>query len=134
MAFQQQPIQNFIGSGLTFPIQLENGKGKLFTGFELVRSSLRMILAWPYGHRFLLGEFGSRIEELLEEPNDEILKNILETFIIDAISDWEKRVEVISVDIQDKTATELTVNLTYRIVNTQSVDNFIFPFYRQIIY
>jgi len=134
MPFEQQPIQNFIGTGLTFPIKLINGRGVLVTGFDLIKSSLYMILSWPFGNRYFLGEFGSRLEDLLEEPNDEVLKDLLETFIIDAITQWEKRVEVMSVDITNSSPTSLNVNLTYRIINSQLVDNFVFPFYRQIIY
>lgn len=133
MAFQQKPIQDFIGKGITFPIVLENGKPKVESGFQLIRSSIAMILTWPYGTRFFLGEFGSRLEELLEEPNDEILKNLINVFVVDAINDWEKRVELLSVTILDIDYKTIHIGLRYKIINTQLQDNYIFPFYRQII-
>ena len=135
MAFQPQPIENFIGKGLTFPIELSGGRGVIKTGFDLIRQSVRTILSWPYGHRFMLGEFGSRIEELLEEPNDEVSRQLIESFIKDALSTWEKRIQVLELGVENN-STEGTVmiKLTYRIVNSQTVDNFIFPFYRQIKY
>lgn len=138
MPFEQGPVTNFIGQGLTFPIQLENGQGKIFSGFDLIRSSIRMILAWPMFERFLLGEFGSRVEDVLEESNDDILQNLVFSFITDAISSWEKRVELLGVEVErnenDPLNASLQISLTYRIVNSQLIDNFVFPFYRKIIY
>lgn len=139
MAFQQGPIRNFIGQGLIFPIELENGRGKIFTGFDLIRSSIKMILSWPYNQRFFLSQFGSKLEDVLEEPNDDILQNLVYTFISDALSTWEKRIELISVEMnrndEDNSAGySLFISLTYRIINSQIEDNFVFPFYRKIIY
>src|SRR6478735_6022309 len=96
MPFQDVPIQNFIGSGLTFPIELDNGRGVIKTGFDLIRSSIRAIVMWPVGSRFYLAEFGSKLERLIEEPNDDILKQIIYTFIVDPINQWEKRIQLLS--------------------------------------
>lgn len=135
MAFQPQPIENFIGKGLTFPIELSGGRGVIKSGFEVIRSSIRMILSWPYAQRFMLGEFGSRVEEMLEEPNDEISRQLIESFIKDALDTWEKRIQVLELGVENN-STEGTVmiKLRYSIVNSQLVDNFVFPFYRQIKY
>lgn len=137
MAFQQGPIRNFIGQGLIFPIELENGRGKLFTGFDLLRSSIKVILSWPYNQRFLLGQFGSRLEDVLEEPNDDVLHNLVYTFVTDAIATWEKRIELVNVELirnDQRASSSLSLSLTYRIINSQIEDNFVFPFYRKIIY
>lgn len=134
MPFQKQEIQDFIGKGLTFPINVVNGRAPLESGFELIRSSIRVILAWAYGNRYFLGEFGSKLDELLEEPNDQILYNLINTFVIDAIEEWEKRIELRDVVIENSTQTKIEVRLYYKIINTQKEDNFVFPFYRQIIY
>lgn len=132
MPFQEKPIQDFIGSGLPFPIEIVNGRGVVKTGFELIRSSIRTIVGWPEGRRFFLAEFGSRIERLLEEPNDDVLKQIIYTFIVDPINQWEKRISLINASIEDITDHSVQIHLRYRILNSQSEDSFIFPFYRQI--
>lgn len=132
MPFQDKPIQNFIGSGLTFPIELTNGRGVIKTGFDLIRSSIKVIVGWPEGRRFFLAEFGSRLERLVEEPNDDILKQIIYTFIVDPINFWEKRIALIDATIADVDDTRIEIHLRYRILNSQTEDSFIFPFYRKI--
>lgn len=133
MAFDPKKLESFIGSGITLPLRLVNGRVPLDTGVPLIRASIRTIIAWPYGIRFFLNEFGSRVEELLEEPNDNILKNIANTFIADAITRWEPRVEFVGADyIRNDMGDSLDVELAYRIIATQQLDTFIFPFYRQI--
>lgn len=134
MPFQDKPLKDFIGSGIAFPIKLTNGRAVVTSGFELIRSSIQMILGWPVGTRFYLSEFGSKLEELLEEPNDDILKQIIYTFVVDPITVWDKRVSLVDVSLEDITETKLSLRMTYRIVNSQTTDTFVFPFYRNIVY
>jgi phage baseplate assembly protein W len=134
MPFKDKPIKDFIGSGISFPIQLNNGKVVVSSGFELIRSSILMILGWPVGTRFYLSEFGSKLEDLLEEPNDDILKQIIYTFVVDPITVWEKRITLVDVSLEDVTQTKLNLRMTYRILNSQTTDTFVFPFYRNIVY
>lgn len=132
MPFQRDQIQDFIGKSITFPFKLENGRVPLESGFELIRSSIRIILGWPYGERFFLGEYGSKIDSILEEQNDQILYNLLSTFVIDAIGEWEKRIDLIDVIIEESTDTKIKVRIYYKVINSQREDNFVYPFYRQI--
>lgn len=134
MGFNPIPVRDFIGNGLIFPIQLKNGRGILGSGFDLIRASIKSILAFKVGTRFFLPEFGSRLEELIEEPNDEVLKNLVTTFIVDAITQWEKRVSQIDASVIRVDDSKIQVSITYQIKNSQSVDNFIYPFYKQLIY
>lgn len=134
MGFNPIPVQDFIGSGITFPIQLQNGKAVVDSGFNLIRASIKTILSFQVGTRFFLAEFGSRIEELLEEPNDEILRNLINTFVIDAVTKWEKRVSTISTSIDSISDEQINIQIIYQILNSNTVDNFIYPFYKNIIY
>lgn len=134
MPFNKQPIQNFIGNGITLPLELVSGRPPLKTGFDLIKSSIKMILDWSFGSRPFLSEFGSRLNELLEEPNDDILQNVAQVFVKDAISTWEKRIELISADISRNNDTTLSITLVYRVVNSNVVDSYIYPFYSKIIY
>lgn len=135
MPFQSQPVQNFIGNGLIFPIQLSKGKPILVSGFPLIEASIRTILSFTIGNRFMLGEFGSLLEELIEEPNDEILENLINTYVIDAVKQWEQRVVQISVQlINDRDTGSINLSITYQVVNSSSPQNFIYPFYTNIIY
>lgn len=134
MGFNPVPVQDFIGNGLTFPIQLQNGRPLLSSGFDLIQASIRNILSYELGTRFFLAEFGSRLNDLIEEPNDEILANLLNQFIIGAVIKWEKRIQTISTSIVNEDDTTIFISITYQVLNVNTPDNFIWPFYKQIIY
>lgn len=125
----------FIGKGLIFPIQLNSsGRAEVKGGKELLESSLRNILAFVLGTRFFLGEFGTKLEILLQEPNDLITQNLLKDFTVGVIAKWEKRLEVVNIDLESRSDVELHIRITYRIVGTKLEDTFIYPYYSQLIY
>lgn len=128
-------ISQFVGSGIVFPLNTdENGKPRITTGFELVEASLKTILSWHRGTRFMLGEFGSRIEEVLEEPNDDIAYALVKEYTVQAISLFEKRVELLDLVILERNAHILKVQLDYKIKNTNLQNTLIFPYYSVIPY
>ena len=130
---QEDNLVKFIGKGITFPIQLnERGAVIVTSGTQLIRSSLKLILSWPYNTRFFLPEFGSKVEELLEEPNDQILETVVRNFIVESIIKWEKRIEIVNVQIGRPEDTKIDIQLTYRLSNSEIMDSFIFPFYKLI--
>lgn len=131
--FNAAPIQDFIGKGLSFPLILTNGSATLTSGKELIKSSIASILAYSLSQRFFLGEYGTRIEELIEEPNEQLLANVLENFITKALAVWEKRIQVISVTTQTSGLSGIDIDINYIIINTQVEDNFIWPFYTELL-
>lgn len=127
-------VQNdFIGKGITLPLVLVGGRPLLDSGFSLIRASIKTILSWEYGQRFFLNEFGSRLEDLIEEPNDLILQNEINIFVKEALENWEKRIIPIRASIIS-TDGKISLDISYRVLNSQQVDNFIFPFYEKIKY
>ena len=127
----QISLTNFVGSGITFPILLDSsGKPTISTGFPLIKSSLLILLNWALGVKMFNEDFGCRIKELLDEPNNTILASLVITFVRSAIAQWETRITLLNTTIVKVTSDTLEIKLTYVIVNTQQQDSFIFPFYR----
>lgn len=126
--------KDFIGSGLVFPLNIDSSGGvKPETGKALIESSFKNILSTPSGTRYFLGEFKSRLNELIEEPNDSIVLSLMRTFIKEAFKNWEKRIEVY--DIQySKGDKSIIVSISYYIKKTKEEGTFVFPFYNNIIY
>jgi uncharacterized protein len=127
-------LTNYIGKGLVFPVVI-NSKGSvdLSTGFDLINSSIKMILTW--GHtRILLKEFVSILENLLEEPNDPSIKQLAEFFVYDSLRKWEKRIEVIDtfVNILDTGVTEISIH--YKLKSSNIEELLTFPFYKNLTY
>jgi phage baseplate assembly protein W len=136
MAWKQQELEVYIGKGITLPLRLVKGGVPVESGFDLIRSSIKMILAWTFGTRFFLNEFGSRVEELFEEPADLILTELVEHTAEDAINTWEKRVEVVqlSAELDPLEMGKINLTIMYRVKAIDRTDTFIYPFYSQINY
>lgn len=130
MAFENDPtLDAWIGKGLVFPIQLENGKAVISSGFSMIEHSLNNILSWVMGTRFMLGEFGSLLNRLVQSPNDQVLWGLARTYIIGAINKWEKRVTLLEVNFNITSDTSLDIELKYKLTNTQLEQTYIYPFY-----
>ena len=120
----------YIGQGLKYPIEIDSsGAPVLVTGDELIKSSIRTIISYPKGFRLFENEFGARIEELLEEPNDEILEELVQLFIRDALSLYEKRVRVLEVQTTRRNTNEMEVLLNYQILSSGDTGSLVYPFY-----
>lgn len=115
-------------SGLLFPISLVGGKPPISSGIDLIHASLQIILSWPMFTRFYESEFGSRIHEVIEEPNDDILINLVNRFVIDAISTWEQRIHLIETSIEKPSMDKLRVTLVYRIKELNIEDTFYYNY------
>lgn len=126
---------NIIGTGLQSPDSFNsiNGKVKINAGIERINQSICHILNTRIGERFFLPEFGSRLYELVFEPNDYILEDMLVYYISDALGKWEPRIRVLQI-VPEIISYENTVpvNISYNIVNTNLTINFVYPFNREI--
>lgn len=127
--------------GLSFPFRFNRRSGGpqlLSSALEMhqkVRESIFQILNTRIGERLMRPDFGSRLHELVFEPNDTVLHGLIRYYVIDAIKRWEKRVMVNDVTIDpgpDKTDKKtLLVNIVYQLVNGQSAGLLIYPLHRE---
>lgn len=127
----------FIGSGIIFPLEINsNGRSVVRDDISLIKASINHILNWPKNLRFFNESFGSRLEDLLEEPDDSISKSLAKYFIYESIRDWEKRVELKPSDIEILNSDETVINLKimFRLRNTKIEETMIFPFYKNVNY
>jgi hypothetical protein len=123
-------LKKFTGQGIIFPIVInDKGRPNLETGFPLIRASLISIIRWPHATRFFLGQYGARIHELLEEPNDTILRSLVRHFILDSIKTFEKRISLLDIIVIRPRDGSISIKLKYKMINNSEEDNFIFPFY-----
>lgn len=123
----------FIGSGIIFPIIInEEGRPDYINDSRLIVASINMILSWPKNNRYFNENFGSRIEELLHEPSDSVAATLLEFFILEALSTYEKRIILQSVRVVSYNNSVVNIKLKYTITNTKVEDTLIFPYYKDI--
>lgn len=126
---------NIIGTGLKAPESFNPTSGRVESngGVERINQSIRHILGTPVGFRFFVPEFGSRIHELIFEPNDYILRDMLILYVNECLTRWEPRIKVLEVNpVVIEHQNEVPINITYNLVNTNSIYNYVYPFNREI--
>ena len=128
-------LLEIIGTGIAFPLSFTNsrkvGTIRQSNAGERINDSIHIILATRIGERLMNPEFGSRLPELVFEPNDASLKRLLVYYTSDALKRWEKRVEVIRVvilsDYQDD-RNQIGVQIEYTIRNSHMRGSYVYPF------
>jgi len=87
-------------------------------GKDAIRQNVLTILTTKPGERVHQPEFGSRLWELVFEPNDFVIEALAQQFIADAIERFEPRVQLIQVlTIRDEAAGEISFVMRYTIRN-----------------
>lgn len=126
----QNPLNDYLGKGLTYPIQLdENGTPVISGGLDLIKSSLLVILTWD-NYRIFLEDFRCRIVELIEEQNSIVLISVVKVFIRNAITKYEPRIKLLDITVINQDFDKIEFFINYKINNTSIEDSFIYPFYR----
>jgi len=124
---------SYVGTGLASPITLVRGKPVINTNAELINDSIADILSTPIGSKLFLPEFGSRLQELTFEPNDEVVKSMIRLFVYEALNKWEKRINLADIKFEVSGAL-IDCYIEYRILSKHDIDTFIYPFYRKLNY
>lgn len=134
---------NYIGTALEYPLECKSGSARIITGTELINASIHQILLVDVGSLPHNPYFGSNLFRLLFEPLTTIVQSLGATFIAEALKLWEARIEVMSIsstvrnEIINPNGTKLQSNfvnfeITYKIIATNEVATFVFPFYREL--
>lgn len=125
----------FLGTALANPIQLDTlTKPIIVTGERLIKEALQTLLLTQQGTRFMVPEYGSRLLELVYEQNDDVLENLARTFIYQAIEQFEKRIKFVDAVFFYPNEDVINIEIYYEILQSNQIDSFVFPFYREIKY
>jgi uncharacterized protein len=110
------------GRGISFPPRIgPDGRVVWSEGETNVRESIRVILMTEPQERLQLGGFGAGLGRFLFEPNTAPTYMLIQEHITNALTRWEPRLRVESVQVQpdpdDPYAAVATI--TYKLVATQ---------------
>ena len=107
-------MPTFFGPGISFT-RGPNGYFHQLEDTDLIKDNILQILLTNPGERVRLPEFGSRLRELVFEPNDAILEGLAKIYIKEAIERWEDRIEFTGLDfVSDDHELKFGVHFTYR--------------------
>ncbi len=132
---------DFLGKGLKYPFRFQLISGGTEVSIatsrnhDHIRESILQILGTRPGERLMNPEFGSKLNDLVFEQNDEVLKGLIRHYVIDAIKRWERRVVINGVTFDDAPqnidSNLLSVRISYRVVQSQVEGSLVYPFRRE---
>ena len=117
--------------GITLPIQIGNTAfNQSFKTIDQAKSNIKNLLLTKKYERLMQPNFGSGLQELLFEMNDDEFAEKLENTIIDSISTWLPYINVENIDIQQtnemKDTNEVGVSITFRVGETTNLETVTF--------
>ena len=117
--------------GITLPIQIgKTAFNQSFITADQVKSNIKNLLLTKRFERLMQPEFGSGIQELLFNMNDEMFADNLENTIVDTLSKWLPYVNVETINIQQsnefKDNNKVEVSVSFRVSDTQVLDTVTF--------
>jgi phage baseplate assembly protein W len=112
-----------LGRGISFPPRVgPDGRVAWSEGEPNIREAIRVILETGPGERPRLPRFGGGLDTFLFEPNTTGTRRELQDRIGKALADWEPRVTVDSIDVdEDPHEPQAAVaTVSYKLVATQA--------------
>lgn len=101
-------------------------------GTERINQSLFLLFETPKGSRLFLPDYGTDLRLYRFEPNDDILVEELRQSLALDVERWEPRVSVKSIEFyRDSESIDnniLYVHISYRILNSDTIGNFVYPY------
>ena len=126
--------ERIVGRGWAFPLGV-NSRGMITLTSEQseLEQAIIIILSTPIGARVMRPTFGSRLHELLFEPNNIQTAAQARRYVEEALGMWEPRIRVKNVDVspdpQDKDSARLLIQIHYEIKATHDPRSLVHPFY-----
>jgi phage baseplate assembly protein W len=112
---------NFLGVGWAFEPRLDSrGRVALSRGVADIEEAIRIILLTNKGERIMRPTFGSNLFRLQFEPNNAATAGLARRLVIEALEQWEPRIEVLEVYAEPHPENDaaLLIEIEYRIAST----------------
>lgn len=126
----------FLGSGLKFPVQADPGTGRFVMshGADSVKEALYIILMTSTGERLMSPEFGSGLLSYTFMETSATMLNIMKNELKAVILKQEPRISEVGIDMDAVSSPGcLYIHISYKLAQTNTWDNFVFPFYLQTV-
>ena len=130
-----EPAQHdasFVGRGFFWPMEVDHtGSIRLTDGAADIDAAMAVVLATAPGERVMRPDFGCRIWDLLFEPVTANLLGLMAQAVRDALTQWEPRVIVETVDTvpDPRDSAVVSIRVGYRVKATNDRRNLVYPFY-----
>lgn len=122
----------FLGTGFQFPPCVDPGTGRFLTssGEQSVKESVYLILMTQRGERWVIPEFGSDLLSYTFMDPSVTMLNVMSNSLRSVLLEQEPRISDVQIEIDPQVQDGcLIVNIQYRVTESNTRDNLVFPFY-----
>ena len=117
--------------GITLPIQIGNTAfNQSFKTADQAKSNIKNLLLTKRYERLMQPQFGSGLQELLFEMNDDDFADKLESTIVDAMATWLPYITVENIDINQsnelKNSNSVEISISFRVGETPTLETVTF--------
>lgn len=93
------------------------------SGYRHIRESIQQILLTEPGERVMEQNFGCALKELIFEPIDITLYNLIIFRATNALNRWENRIEINSVTVSKPAKDSLQIDIDFTVLSTRATDS-----------
>lgn len=120
----------FLGRGWNFPVALSPSRVLDVEYEEDVRQAVLVILQTNHHERVMRADFGANLRALVHAPLNTTTLSLARHQVEQALVLWEPRIDSVSVRASAAPLqSRLDIEVTYRVRNTNTFYNLVYPFY-----
>jgi phage baseplate assembly protein W len=129
---------DFLGRGIAFPLQLQNGVLAMNAYDAQVKQSIHLILSTAKGERVMRPDFGAGLERFAFEPDNGLTAMLVQQEVKEVLMQYEPRIDVLDVSVVEPGGKdsgngirtgELYISIDYKVKTTNTTGNLVYPFY-----
>ena len=124
--------KKYLGVGIAFPMDIDgHGQVAMNSYEDHVRQSILLIMQTAKGERVMRPDFGAGLQTLVFEPAGPATAAMVQHEIQQALLRNEPRIDVLSVQVTADPSQPgvLTINVNYRLRQTDTIYNVVYPFF-----
>jgi phage baseplate assembly protein W len=124
--------KKYLGVGMAFPMDVDGQGQVVLNSYEdHVRQSILLIMQTAKGERVMRPDFGAGLQTLVFEPAGPATAAMVQHEVQQALLRNEPRIDVLSVQVTADPAQPgvLTINVNYRVRQTDTIYNVVYPFF-----
>ena len=124
--------KEFLGQGWKFPVGVGSTGQIEMSKYETdIHEAIWIILGTSKGERVMRQDFGCGIHDFVFATINTTTTGMIAASVREALTMWEPRMEIISVDVSTDRADEgkLLISIDYRVIRTNNEFNLVYPFY-----
>lgn len=100
--------------GIKFPLELDNGQLKKVTGEEKIEQAIKVVLTTYPGERWGMPEYGSKLFDLIFQPDSVFLRSRICAEIEATLRQWIPQMNVEEVQVRERREEEGHILITIK--------------------